>query len=87
MIVVYNSKQYFVKISKQNKIRYFHDLKFRTKKSHLKKWLINSLKKLNEYYFLILPSPNMIHRAEKGELSSSINAYLGSIFLMRPDSH
>ncbi len=44
-------------------------------------------KRLNEYYFLILPSPNMIHRAEKGVLSSSLNAYLGSIFFMLPDNH
>ena len=38
-------------------------------------------------YFLILPSPSMIHRAEKGDESSSLKAYLGSIFFMRPDNH
>lgn len=38
-------------------------------------------------YFLILPSPSMIHRAEKADESSSLKAYLGSIFFMRPDNH
>ena len=38
-------------------------------------------------YFLTLPSPRMIHLALKGEFSSNLNAYLGSIFLIRPESH
>jgi hypothetical protein len=39
------------------------------------------------YYFLGLPSPSMIHRAEKLVLSSILNAYIGSTFFVLPDSH
>ena len=56
------------------------------KKSHLNSGLY-TLKPFHDAYFLILPSPNMIQRAKKGELSSSIKAYFGSIFFMLPESH
>ena len=45
---------------------------------------------LREYefcYFLGFPSPSMIQRAENLVLSSILKAYLGSTFLVRPDSH
>lgn len=48
-------------------------------------WLLDDVNLFN--YFLGWPSPSIIHRTEKGVLSSSLNAYLASILLIFPVSH
>ena len=55
-----------------------------TKKPRLA-WLLEDIKLFN--YFVGLPSPRIIQRAAKGVVSSNLNAYLASTFLIEPANH